>query len=360
MGLSLPSVPSVPSFDLDKRNRDLAAVAGVGAYVAMPNMLRPLTELAQALVEKHTTGSPIKAPVGTALEDIAAFTRREAETIKAFAVEKGVKVPIIAAGPHAPSSYFAQERGGLDALYDDWKGRTGPKPISHIGLTRGSVPQAMHEVGHASPIMGSHSARRGFQSILGPLDKGSRFGTVLRGILLANVVAPPKGGSSPLRHRAYEYAPHIMAASVAPSLIEEARATTKAVMGAKKHGVGAKKVLRELAPALATHGAKAITPVLAILVAKHLAKLIGGGAEKKAAAYGAEVKAPGALRVGASAAWYPTGQPPKPKSTTPSRNPTLRAKETPVAKPSAKTAFYKDMVKSLHNPGRGSRITKPG
>jgi hypothetical protein len=351
----------IPSFDLDKRNREIAALAGAAAYAKTPSVLEPVTQPLQDVLERRVTGVPIKAKMGTPLEQLAEFTRREAETIKAFAAERGVTAPIVAAGPKEPMSFFAQERGGLDALYDDWKKRTGPKPVSHIGLTRTSVPQAFHEIGHAAPIAGSHGARRGFQSVVGHMGKGSRFGTALRGLLLANVLVPPGLKSGELRHKAYEYAPHIMGASVAPGLIEEARASTQAIMGAKKHGVGAQKAMRELLPAFATHAAKAVTPVLAVLVAKKLVQLLGKGAEKKAAAIPAAApKAPGALRVPASAAWYPAASPPKPKSIRPSRNPALRAKETPVAKPSSKTAFYRDMIESLHNPGRGARITKAG
>lgn len=351
--------------DLEKRQKEIAALAGGAAYAKMPDILAPITKLPLDILESRRTGVPIAAELGTPLEQLAEFTRQEANTLKAFAAEQGVKVPIVAAGPEdLGRSYFAQERGGVHSLYDKLRGRTVKSPVSYIGLGQSSMPSAMHEIGHASPILGSHSARRGFQSILGPLGHTTPAMKGLRAALLANVLMPPKekirgteGALGKARHAAYEHAPAVVAATVAPQLLEEARASMHALRGAQRHGIGTEKALRELVPAFASHAAKAVTPVLAILVAKKLSQFLGG-TEKTSAAAPAPPKPEKQLKKPPSTAWPSMGSAPKPKTDRPSTSPSHHAKGRAPAKPRLPTKFYSDMMKQLR--GGGARIATKG
>lgn len=73
---------------------------------------------------------------------------------------------------------------------------------------------------------------------------------------------------------------------------------------------------------------------------------------------GAEVKAPGMLRTGASAAWRVGGtSPPRPKSVKPSAGTSSTPKPRAVAKPPSNTKYYKDVLTSLYSPQRGYRLT---
>jgi hypothetical protein len=127
------------------------------------------------------------------------------------------------------------------------------------------------------------------------------------------------------------------------------------------------RTLKELGPAFTTYLAPVAGPVLATILAKRIVERLRsrdgeaeGGEEKEAAAVANEAKAPGLLRVGASAAWRTAAGAPKPKSITPQHKMGLEGRGRAPAKPPSKTAYYKDVIESLNNPGRGSRITKPG
>lgn len=76
--------------------------------------------------------------------------------------------------------------------------------------------------------------------------------------------------------------------------------------------------------------------------------------------YGTEVKAPGSLRSMASSAWNIGGKPKAAVTTKPARNKTPIAESMEKAPPPEKKTYYQDLLESLHNPQRGSRISVPG
>lgn len=324
-----------------------AALGGGAAYMAMPSLLSPLTEMPGQHYDAMAARRPIMSPVNTQLQDLAEFTRAEVQAIQDFARKQGVTAPILSAGPGAPSSFVeAQPLAGK---------------INRIGLGRASVPSAMHEIGHASPILGS-TKLRDTSFIANAMAKGLP-GKILRGAILANILRGKSEGDSELADKAYDYAPALMGATYAPMLLEEARATGHAIKGGRAIGKGL-ETFKELMPGYGTYAAKALTPVLAALVAKKVVEALrnmnrGEGQEKEASTVGAEVKAPGILREGASAAWRMSPPSTKPKTTKPSTNPSVRAKESATLKPPSSRSYYKDMIESLHNPQRGFRITKP-
>ena len=100
--------------------------------------------------------------------------------------------------------------------------------------------------------------------------------------------------------------------------------------------------------------ALAVATVLARILASNYVPPSGQHEEKKASAT-VEPKAPGLLRDTAGVKWAPT--PPKPKTDMPS-TPGQKAESQPTAKPPSSKAYMQDIVESLYNPARGSRITK--
>lgn len=338
------------------------AVAGTAAYLGSEKLTSQLGEIPMSLAKavEERTSIPIKSKKGTPLQEIAEFTRREAETIRDFAKAQGVKVPILAA-PDAKSAYFAFEKLPLGGLLTPGEYIT---PRAHIGLRRTSLPSAMHEIGHASPVFGSHRLRRGLQNIArmfrpaGHGGPGGLPGEISRGALLANTVLKPSEESSKLRQVAYEHAPLLVGATFAPELIEEGRATAKALRGAQKAGVPMSKMLAELAPSFGTYVARAAAPILATVFAKKLVEALHSAAKENEKT--AEVRAPGLLRTPASAAWRIGGTPPKPKTTNPKWGPTSKAKIMEPAKPPSNQAYYHDLLDSLYNPSRGIRLATGG
>lgn len=324
-----------------------AALGGGAAYLAASPLLAPLANIPHQRYEALAAKRPMTSPAMTPLQELAEFTKAEVRAISDFAKKRGVTAPILSAGPDALSSYVQV--------------RPLAGKIDHIGLGRASVPSAMHEIGHASSIAGSKGLRD--MSFLASAMARGLPGQLLRGALAGNILRGKQEGDSALRSAAYEHAPALMGATYAPMLLEEARATGHAVKGGRSIGKGM-ATLKDLAPGYGTYVARAMTPVLGALLAKKVVESIRGKNkkkhEKKAAIAGAEVKAPGLLRVGASAAWRMRPPAAKPKSIKPTTGTTPRAKETTKLKPPSTAAYQKDLIKSLHNPQRGFRIAKVG
>lgn len=348
------------------------AFAAAAAFEGMPLLTRHIfSDAPHGLANFLASGKGITAEAGTPLSAIAEFTRKEVKAIQRFADQSGVKVPIVAgidpdlrgakvgyfADPDMPSEKLKQI---IARLFGG--GQKGEKTIAHVGLGRSSVPHALHEIGHASPVLGSHRARRVLQDAGHLMGRGMP-GTVTRYGLLGNVLAPPDEETSAARRFAYDYAPLLAGATYLPELAEEARASGRAIAGARRHGLGTLKTVKELAPAFATYAGAAAVPVLATLIAKRLVKALHErGSEKEAAAKaGTEVKAPGLLRNGASAAWHIGGRtPPKPKSIKPNSRLDATARGRSQSKPPSNREYHKDLLKSLYNPQRGFRIAKIG
>ena len=216
----------------------------------------------------------------------------------------------------------------------------------------------MHEIGHATNPLGSRRLRDA--SITA---RGASLGTpgkFLRAIIAGNVLRGSAADDNAVSRFAYENAPALMGASYAPMLLEEARATGHALQGAGKFGPGRLETLRQLAPGFGTYIAKALSPIIAVTIAKKLLESIRGEIPEQEKLSAAEVRAPGLLRVGPSSAWRMQPSTTKPKTTKPNTNPSARGKETAKMKPPSNKSFHKDMLESLHNPQRGFRIAKIG
>lgn len=360
------------SDDRDQEEQGLGvtpALAAAAVFEGLPRVISPLTgDVPHGLAKLLMSGVPLDDDTGTPLKRLSKFTRAEAEAITDFARKSGVTVPIIAGGPGFESGYFMDRPGPLRSLLMRIAGEPVGDVTPHIGLTRSSVPQAFHEIGHASPIAGSHDLRRILQSMGKTLGTGATIGHLVRAGLAANTIVEPQEGES-VRRFVYDHAPALVAATTLPELAEEARASYKALQGARHSGYGTMRALKELAPSFGTYVAAAAAPVLATILAKRLVEALREGSAAKrrlaeteteeeklgAAAPGAEVKAPGALRSSASSAWHMGTGVPKPKTIGPGQV-GGQAKGRAQAKPPSKTSFYKDMVESLYNPARGSRL----
>lgn len=348
------------------------ALVGAAVYEGIPRVLQaPLGDVPFGLASLITSGKPIKADFDTPLKRIAEFTNDEVRAINEFARKSDVKIPIVAAGSRVQSGYFYDPsliRSRISSAVNRILGGPQPKrPPSHIGLTRSSVPAAFHEIGHASPVMGSHAARRVAQGISSLIGLHSPIGAAARYGIVANLLVPPDDDSSSVRQFAYEHGPELIGATLAPELLEEGRASLHALKGARRHGIGTLRAIRDLAPNFGTYLTTAAAPVIAALVAKKVVNALrkGGnddGQEKRSSARaGAEVKAPGVLRTSAASAWKIGGPtPPKPKSIKPNTNPDALARTREPAKPPSNRAYYKDLLKSLYNPQRGFRISVAG
>lgn len=355
------------------------AFAAAAAYEGVPRMMSPvLRGIPVGLGDLLASGKPISSEANTPLRSIAEFTRAEVKAIQNFAQESGVKTPIVAGlDPELrkmKSGYFhgGESYGGkLSRMLQGLLGKKDlPAPSkSHIGLATTSLPQAFHEIGHASDIKGSRTARNVMHELGGHLSDGMA-GKAIRYGLAGQVLAPPDEESSRTRKAIYDYAPALVGATYVPELAEELRASSRAVRGARKHGVGALKALAELGPAFGTYAGHAAGPVLATILAKKIvqalhAKRDAQGQEKTSAAKVKSESAPkssGILRSTANAAWKVGGEtPPKPKSIKPNTHELGDpAKTRMAAKPPSNKAYHKDMLKSLYNPSRGYRASVIG
>jgi hypothetical protein len=352
------------------------ALVGAAAYEGLPRMLSPmLSGIPHGLSDLLASGKTISSEGDTPLRKITEFTRAEVKAIQNFAAESGVKAPIVTGlDPDLrklKSGYFYGGESFGGKLSRLAQGLIGKKDIpvaakSHIGLATTSMPQAFHEIGHASDIKGSRTARNIVHELGGHLGDGMA-GTALRYGIAGQVLAPPDEESSGLRQAVYKYAPALVGATYVPELAEELRASTRAVRGARKHGVGALKALAELAPAFGTYAGHAAAPVLATILAKKIVQALhakreaeGREQEKTSAAKVKSESAPkasGILRSTANSAWQVGGKtPPKPKSIKPNTHELGDpAKTRMAAKPPSNKAYHKDMLESLYNPSRGFR-----
>jgi hypothetical protein len=328
--------------------------AGLGAAAIKPMM---------SLMERANSGVPITAGAGTPLASIAEFSREEVKAIQAFAEQRGVKVPIISSlMPNA--SYYYQAGNLTDKVKDGAKkimGQSIVRPASHIGLASTDLPTAFHEVGHAG---GNRTLRKTMFNL--STIAGGTPGHLLRLGLLGHAITEPEEDASKTRKFLHENAPALVAASHAPQLAEELRASSSAVRGARRHGVGALKSLKVLLPAFGTYAGNAGASVAAMMIAQKIVHALRDRAaareedqEKTSAAkQGVEVKSSGALRTPASAAWRIGGRtPPKPKSIKPNTHELgAPAKTRMAAKPPSNKDYFKDTLQSLYNPGRGYRL----
>lgn len=362
-----------------------AAVAA--AYAGAPALTNAmLVGMPGKLTNLLRSGQAIDAEYGTPIEDIAAFSKQDVGAIRAFAAEKGVDVPIVAEG-----GILGGNSGAVPApsrLNEILAGLSGRElPESHIALDSTSVPAAMHEIGHLAPASKSKLLSALYGEAKQDLSPRGPIGHIARGAVAVNAFAPPGEGASRTRRFAYDHAPELVGATYLPELIEEGRATAQAVMGAKKYGPGAAAALRELLPAFGTYLGGAASAVLATLLAKKLGKTLSDHVNEQKDAhehektggdplYGLgrgvlakvaaglkmpvhEVESPGALRAGAASAWRIGGAAPKPKTTTPSGGGRSHAKSMPTPKPPSNHAYHQDTIKSMNDPARGARLSKP-
>jgi hypothetical protein len=301
------------------------------------------------LLQVLQSGDPLPAEShGQPIEALPQFSKKELGAIGDLARAQKIDVPIVA-GPvtaHVRPSAYDETIGRLLEVIGV---ETRNEVVPHITLARTSVPQAMHEIGHASTP---------------PLAPVWRFfvdasrsmpGLLARGALGALALTPPDVDTSDRRRWAYQHAPALMAATYAPQLLEEGRATMKALEGARRFGPGVGAALKELAPALGTHVGAAAAPVLATVLAQRLVKYLydrAGDTRKTAAA---EPKMSGALRAPAASAWH-MGAYPKPKATPPRRL-GQPAQGMPAAKPPSNRAYHQDVTKSMNDPAHGVRVS---
>ena len=348
--------------DEDERSDERPSVspmlAGMAAYEGLPILAAPLLgDVPYGLAKLVMSGEPIQAKYNTPISQLAEFSRSEARAIRDFAERQGVTLPIVAAGPGRDSGYMYDPAKPIQRLIDRLSGESSRPP--HIGLASSSVPHAMHEIGHATPLAGSDTLRRTFQSLGNVLSQGSMIGNLIRSGLVANALIPPGEDASDTRRFLYENAPAAVGATLLPELAEEGRASYHAIRGAGKYGPGVLRTVAELTPAFGTYLAAAAAPIIATVLAKRIAEALRhrGETPKTAAPMaGAEVKAPGLLRTGASSAWHIGESPPKPKTISPAARIGTEGRERAAAKPPSKTSFYKDLLESLYNPQRGSRL----
>lgn len=343
------------------------ALAGAATYEGLPVLTRHLWEGAPiGLASYLMSGKQIEAPANTPLKRLAEFTGDEIRAIQNFARDSGVNVPILStkglrAGgafvdPDTPLSLIKQRIGKL-------LGESVPRsPRPFIALRTASVPAAMHEIGHATPVLGSTALRRIVHDVAGGMGHRGLAGNLARIALAGHTLAPPGEDASGKHRFIYEHAPALVGATMLPELAEEARASYHALRGAKKYGPGTLSALKELAPAFGTYAAAAAAPVIATIVAKKLVQALHRKDEEKTAVAkpGTEVKASGRLRsTMSSAKWLGTPYA-KPKTTKPNQNPTARADETPKLRPPSKTAYFRDQLESMADPQRGFRIATLG
>lgn len=346
--------------DNEQRDSLLPGLAGMAAYEGLPIISAPLLSAApHGLAQLVMSGRPIESSFGTPISRLAEFTRSEVNSIRNFAAQQGVKIPIVAAGSGVESGYMFDQPGPLRQILQRLAGEPVADVAPHIALRTSSVPHALHEIGHATPIAGSETARRTFQSLAKTMGLGSSIGNLVRAGLAAQSLLPPGDDASDARRFMHEHAPALVGATLAPELAEEARASYHALRGSRQYGPGRLRALVELAPAFGTYLAAAAAPVLATILAKRVAESLRGE-PKTAAMAGAEVKAPGALRTPASAAWRMGASPPKPKTIGPAHELGTLGKGRAPAKPPSNTSFYKDILESLYNPQRGYRLAKAG
>jgi hypothetical protein len=347
------------------------AFAAAAAYEGVPIVTRHiLGDAPMGLAHMVQSGKDISKldKGGTPLRQIAEFTRDEVKAIQRFASESGVKVPIVSGVSEAmremKSGYFQPEklpsqRAG-ESIAKLLKKKIPKQSISHIGLAGTSLPMAFHEIGHASSVAGSHRARRILQDVSSLTGPGGSIGNLARLAIAGNVLAPVDEDSSAARRFAYEHAPILAAATFAPVLAEELRASGKALGGMRRHGLGTFKAIKELVPMFGTYAGAAAAPVIATLLAKKLVQVLHAKSEEKtAAAKPVEVVTPragGALRTGATAGWHIGKTAPKPKSHSPNSDLTATASGRSTARAPSNTAYFKDTLESLYNPQRGFRI----
>jgi len=331
--------------DRDERARHIRKRLGVrpmvlgGAVLAGARELSvPLLQRAPGLLlELLSSGKPLDPSTwGKPVDELSEFSRQELKAIRGFAEAEGVHVPMVS-GPM--TMYMPPPRFDFGTLKD---------VVPHIAVSRTSVPQAMHEIGHAS--------KRHLVPALDLLAHAGRSwpGTLARGAIgIAALTASRDDQPDGFVAR---HAPALMAATYAPGILEEARATANALRGARRFGPGVGAAAKELVPAFATYVGEAGGSVLATVLAQRLMKYLfapRGDAEKRAS----EPKMSGALRAPASAAWHMGGYP-KPK-TTPPGPAGQAARGMPAAKPPSNRAFHQDMTKSLADPARGARAGVP-
>ncbi len=339
------------------------SIAGAAAFEGLPHVLSAvLGDAPMGLARMVESGVPIEAPFGTPLSQLAEFTRAEAKAIADFARARGVTVPIVSS--QGMPTAFVDEYDPVRKMFRKILGKPTGTFTPHIRLGQSSIPQAFHEIGHASPIAGSHDLRRVFQALGSTIGGGSTFGHLLRGAIAMSGAVAPTEDSSAVHRFVADNAPALVGATLMPELIDEARASIHAIRGAGKSGYGAMRAVKELVPYFGTYLGAAAAPVLATIVARRVMDAMRGehgrkAEDEKTAAASAMIKAPGALRSSASSAWHMGTSTPKPKSIGPGKVGGL-AKERAQAKPPSKTAFYKDMLESLYNPARGSRLATPG
>jgi hypothetical protein len=325
---------------------ELPGVAAMVASIMAGHRLRDASS--EAFAKARGNVPAILAAASTPLSELAEFTRQEVADLTNFAASKGVTAPMVV-GEAIPGLAPGDPRAG--SSFDG--------PTNQINIRRKSVPEIMHEIGHAAPVAGSSALRNVWQSISAQLGRGLP-GAAARTLLVGNALSP-SGQDSDVRSFASEHAPALMAATYAPELIEEGRATASALLGARRFGPGMAAVAREMLPAFGTYATHAAGPVLGVLIAQKIMEALRNRGEEKRAAptAGKEVQSPGMLRASASSAWRMGVSTPKPKTIKPNSSPTARAKDTPTAKPPSKTAYYSDVIQSLNNPQRGFRQAKP-
>lgn len=348
-------------------------------FIGMPHLLSPLTEgIPAALSKALRDGRPIpESRAGLPVSLISEFTREEAKAIRDFAKAQGVKVPIVGGLAGQGVDYFMDDHEplgerakktlkgvarGLGLSEEDGRPRRAKRAPAHIGLTTTGLPTAFHEIGHASPVGGSHAARRALQDAA-HLSKGAP-GTIARGLIASNVLVPPDEDASISRKALYEGAPALVAATHLPELAEEGRASYHALRGARRHGVGTLRAIKDLAPAFATYLGPAAGAAFATEAAKRLVMALSEGAEaKEQIKTSSEVDLPdpsnlrasGALRARMSSAWRVGGSPPKPKSKRPRTSRHPKPTGMPKASPPSNYQYHKDLLSSLYNPQRGFR-----
>lgn len=316
----------------------------------------------------------------------AGFSGRELRIIKSFAVDQGVGHLPITAGPAAgyqgkPSKFthlitklIGQDISGID---------------EEIFLDRTSLPVAMHEIGHASRM----SKNKTIQSILSDVSLHSGHQSVPGGLarfaIGSSVLAPPDKDSSKARKFMYDHAPELVGATLLPQLLEEARASGKAIIGARRYGVGALSALKELAPAFGTYLGAGAGTVLATMLAKSVVRSIHENrmrkkensvrngthadsrpvddrpVDEKVASYRQRadrpetIRAPRALRLASSGYDASVGAPPKSKSTQPSA-PGARAVSMSSPRIPSNTKYHRNIIDALYNPSTGMRETRLG
>lgn len=344
------------------------ALVGAAIYAGIPIVGGSLLSIPETLTDLVRSGVPIKAEGWTPLKEIAEFSRDEVRKIQNFARESGVKVPIVASSvPELQGrvGHFFPEELPTEKLIGKVVSLLGGGEInrdpSHIGLATTSLPHAFHEIGHGSPIAGSETARRVLHDLSG-MSRGT-LGALARAGILGTALMPRDEDGSSTSQFVNEHAPALVGATYLPELAEEARASTKALMGARRHGIGTLQTLKELTPAFGSYLAGAAAPVLATLIAQKVVKALRSKQEEKTAAAkpGTEVRAPGILRATAASAWKVGGPtPPKPKTIKPNEHLGSSAKTREPAKPPSNRQYYKDLLQSLYNPQRGFRIATQG